>query len=141
MVAACGFHACQDSRKVFTVRVNNLHQFGETAFIHSSGQGKADIAFRVDTCSGERILGNIDTNKQFTHNSTSIKRYLSKAGEASRPILHGDEGSKTQSTYYGYGRQGTDSFKGSMTQVKWSSPAFPTLTGKTRSYKSYNTNS
>ncbi len=141
MVAACGFHAYQDKRKVITVRGNSLHQCGEAFFIHSGRQGKTEIAFRVNACSGERILGDIDTNKQFTHNSTSIKGYLSKAGGASRPILHGDEGSKTQSTYYGFGRQGTDSFKGSKTQVIWSSPAFPNLTGKTRLYKSYNINS
>ena len=38
-----------------------------------------------------------------------VKSYSDKAGEASRPILHDDKGSKTQSTYYGFGRQGTDS--------------------------------
>jgi len=141
MIAACGLHANQDSRKVFTTRGNSFHQFGKAALIHSGREGKTDIAFRVNACSGERALRNIDTDKQITHNSTSIKRYLSKAGEASRPILHGDKGSMTQSTYYGFGRQGTDSLKGSMTQEIWSSPAFPTLTGKTRLYISYNTNS
>jgi hypothetical protein len=64
---------------------------------------------------------------------------LNKTGEASRPILHDDKDSMIQSTYYGFGRQGTDSSKGSLTQVKWSSPACPTLTGKTSLYKSYNT--
>ena len=40
MVAACGFHSGHDSREVFTVRSNSLHQFRKAAFIHSSGQGK-----------------------------------------------------------------------------------------------------
>jgi hypothetical protein len=51
----------------------------------------------------------------------------------------GYKGSKTQSSYNGSWRQETDSFKGSKTQVTWSSPACPTLTGKTSLYKSYNT--
>jgi hypothetical protein len=141
MVAACGLHACQDSGDIFTVRRNSLHQFGKTALIHSVRQGKTDIAFCINTCGRERILGNINTDKQFNHINTSINGLLNKTGEASRPILHDDKGSKTQSTYYGFGRQGTDSFKGSLTQVKWSSPACPTLTGKTSLYKSYNINS
>lgn len=141
MVAACGFHACHNSREVFTVRSNSLHQFHAAAFIHSSGQGKTDIAFGVNACGRKRILRYINTNKETIQSSTSVKSYSDKAGEASRPILHNDKGSETQSTYYGYGRQGTDSFEGSMTQVIWSSPACPTLTGKTRLYKSYNTNS
>jgi len=65
-----------------------------------------------------------------------------KAGEASRPILHDDKGSLTQLTYDGYGGQGTDSFEGLRTQVKWSSSAFPSLMlyiGKTHAYKFYNT--
>lgn len=141
MVAACGFHSGHDSREVFTARSNNLHQFRKTALIHSSGQGKTDIAFGVNACSRKRILRYINTDKQFTQSSTSVKRYSDKAGEASRPILHDDKGSMTQSTYYGFGRQGTDSFEGSLTQVICSSPACPTLTGKTSLYKSYNTNS
>jgi hypothetical protein len=139
MVAACGLHASHDSGEVFTVRSNSLHQFRKTALIRRGRQGKTDIAFTIKTCSRERILGNIDTYKQFTQSSTSVKKHLNKAGEASRPILHDDKDSMIQSTYYGYGRQGTDSFKGSLTQDKWSSPACPTLTGKTSSYKSYNT--
>lgn len=139
MVTACGFHACHDSREIFTDRSNSLHQVRKTAFIHSGRDGKTDIAFGVNACSRERILGNINTDEHFSQSSTSVKRYLNKAGEASRPILHDDKGSMTQSTYYGYGRQGTDSLEGSKTQGKWSSPACPTLTGKTSSYKFYNT--
>ena len=141
MVAASGLHSSHDSGEVFTVRSNSPHQFGEPVFIHRSRKGKTDIAFTVKTCSRERILGNINTDEQLTQSSTSIENYLDRAGEASRPILHDDKDSMIQSTYYGYGRQGTDSFEGSMTQVIWSSPACPTLTGKTRLYKRYNTNS
>jgi hypothetical protein len=141
MVTACGFHSSHDRGEVFTGRSNSLHEFRKTAFIHSSRQGKTDIAFGVNTCGRKRILRYINTNKETIQSSTSVKRYSDKAGEASRPILHDDKGSKTQSTYYGYGRQGTDSFKGSLTQGKWSSPACPALTGKTRLYKFYNTNS
>jgi hypothetical protein len=139
MVAACGFHACQDSGEVFAIKRNSPHQFGKTALIHRGRQGKTDIAFAVKACGRERILGNINTDEQFIHNSASLKRCLNKAGEASRPILHDDKDSMIQSTYYGYGRQGTDSFKGSLTQETWSSPACPTLTGETSLYKSYNT--
>ena len=141
MVAACGFHACHDSREVFTVRSNSLHQFRKAGLIHSQRQREPYISLNIKTCGRKRIFGNINTDEQFTHSSASVKSYSDKAGEASRPILHDDKGSKTQSTYYGFGRQGTDSFEGSLTQVIWSSPACPTLTGKTRLYKSYNTNS
>ncbi len=140
MVAACRFHASHDIGKIFTMGSNSLHQLGKTAFIHGKRHGKPYIAFSIKTCSGERILGYIDTNEEFRHNSTSVKTYSDKAGETSRPILHDDKDSMIQSTYYGYGRQGTDSFKGSSTQMIWSSPACPTLTGKTRLYKFYNTN-
>ena len=139
MVASCGLHDSHDRVEVFTVRSNSLQQVGETAFIHSGRQRKAKIAFGIKSCGRERILGNINTDKQFSHNNTSLKSYSDKAGEASRPILHVDKGSKTQSTYYGFGRQGTDSVKGSLTQVECSSPACPSLTGKTRLYKFYNT--
>ena len=141
MVASGRFHACHDSGEVFTAGSDSLHQFHEPTPIHSSGQGKTDIAFSINTCSGEGILGNINADKQFTQSSTSIKSYSDKAGEASRPILHDDKDSMIQSTYYGYGRQGTDSLKGSLTQDKTSSPACPFLTGKTRLYKFYNINS
>ncbi len=141
MVASCGLHSCDDIAEVFTVRSDSLHQFGKTISIHRGTQGKTDIAFAIKTCGREGIFGDINTDKQFSHNNTSLKSYSDKAGEASRPILHVDKGSKTQSTYYGFGRQGTDSLKGSLTQVECSSPACPTLTGKNRLYRSYNTNS
>jgi hypothetical protein len=48
-----------------------------------------------------------------------------KTGTASQPNLHRDKGSKTQSTYYGFGRQGTHYKKDSMTQVFISSSCLP----------------
>jgi hypothetical protein len=141
MIAACRFHASHNSGEVFTFSSNRLQQFYEAAFLHSSRDGKTDDAFGVNACSRERIFRNINTDEQSNHINTSINDLLNRAGEASRPILHDDKGFLTQSTYYGYGRQGTDSFKGSLTQVKWSSPACPTLTGKTSLYKFYNINS
>jgi hypothetical protein len=59
------------------------------------------------------------------HSITSMIKYLRKAGDALKPILQYDKGLITQPTYYGLKGQGTNSFKGSKTQVKWSSPAFP----------------
>lgn len=104
------------------------------------------MTFRVKTWGGEGIFGDINANRETintnpSNTNTSIE--LDKGGVASRPILHDDKGSLTQSTYYGYGRQGTNPFKGPLTQEKWSSPPFPFLTdtGKTHSYKLYSINS
>lgn len=141
MVATSGFHSSHNTGEVFTVRRNSIHKLGETVLIHRSRKRETDIANAVKTCGRERIFGDINTYKEFKHTSTSKERVLDKAGDASRPILQGDEGSQTQSTYDGFGRQGTDSSKGSITQEIWSSPAFPTLTGKTSMYKFYNKNS
>ena len=66
---------------------------------------------------------------------------FNRAGDTSPPILHADKGSKTQSSYYGSGRQETDSFEGSLTQVICSLPA-PTLNlCCQRSQYKFNTNS
>jgi len=118
MVAACRLHSGKDSREVFTSGTNSFHEFRETDLIHSCRQGKPDITFSVNASGRKRILGYINTDKKMTQSGTSIKSYLNKAGEASRPILHDDKDSMIQSTYYGYGRQGTDSFKGLLTQEK-----------------------
>ncbi len=72
---------------------------------------------------------------------TMISKLSIGQGKPPHQSSIGYKDSKTQSTYYGFGRQGTDSLKGSKTQVIWSSPVFPNLTGKTRLYKSYNINS
>ena len=144
MVETCGLHSSKDSREVFTFGTNSPHEFRETAPIHICRQGKPDINFSINASGRKRILGYINTDKKMTQSDTSVEICLNKAGEASRPILHDDKDSMNQSTYYGYGRQGTDSSKGSSTQEKRVLLPVQTLTGKTHLYnlyKSYNTNS
>jgi len=141
VVAACGLHGTAYRREVTTSGFDGLQQSGESHRIHRSRKGEPFFSFDINACSGKRILGYVNTDKQRVQCTTSLKCYFSKAGEASRPILHGDKDSSIQSTYHGYGRQGTDSLKDSSVQDSWSSPAFPALTGKTHLYKRYNTNS
>lgn len=144
VVAARGFHSNDSRGEFFAIGRYSFKEFGEAMRVHISRYGEAKIPFRVKPRGGKRILGYINSNEKIIQSSTSVKRCCGKAGEASRPILHDDKGSLTQSTYNGYGRQGTDSFKGSTTQVTWSSPAFPSFAcpGKTRSLnKRYTTNS
>lgn len=139
VIAASGLHSGKNLRGVFASRGDGLKEFREAITIHIGSNRETDIAFRVKTGNRERILGDINTDEQIIHRATSNVLNLGKASRASRPILHVDKDSETQSTYHGFGRQGTDSLEGSMTQVKWSSPAFPSLMGKTHSYKFYNT--
>jgi hypothetical protein len=77
----------------------------------------------VDQGGMEVILGDIDAAETNTHGFTSGSIIRFEAGEASRPILHFDEGSRTQSTYQDSGGQGTDSPEGSLTQGEGSPPA------------------
>jgi hypothetical protein len=141
MIAACGLHGSAYLREVTTDGFDRLQQSGKTCGIHGDRQGEPDFSFGINTCSGKGILGYVNADKQSVQCTTSLQRYLSKAGKASQPILHSDKDSMIQSTYHGYGRQGTDSLKGSSAQETWSSPACPTSMGKTHSYKSYNINS
>jgi len=141
MITTSGLHSGKNLRRVIANRVDGLKEFREAITIHICSNRKTDIAFRVKTCDRERTFGDINTDEQIIHSTTSNVLSLGKAGKASRPILHVDKDSETQSTYHGYGRQGTDSFEGSMTQGRWSSPAFPFVMGKTHAYKFYNTNS
>jgi len=135
VVAASGFHGDKSRGELLAIGRDGLEEFRKALFVHIGREGKDDFAFSVKTCGGEGILGDINSDEKTIQSNTSLKSCGGKAGEASRPILHGDEGSWTQSTYHGYGRQGTDSCKDSRIQVKWSSPAFPSLLceGKTRS--------
>ena len=141
VVAACGLHGSSHRREVLGMGFDCFQHLGEACRVHSSGEGELGTPFYIEACGRKGIFGYINTNKQSVQCISSLKEYLSKAGEASQPILHSDKDSEIQSTYYGYGRQGTDSFKGSMTQDKMRSPAFPTSMGKTHLYKLYNTNS
>lgn len=120
---------------------DSLHEFRESGGIHWGRDGETEMTFRVKTCGGEGIFGDVNANEETIHTNTSLE--LDKAGVASRPILHDDKGSLTQSTYHGYGRQGTHSVEGSWTQEQLSSPAFPLLMDrdKTHSYKLYTINS
>ena len=56
MVAACGFHACHDSREVFTVRSNSLHQFRKAGLIHSQRQREPYISLNIKTCGRKESL-------------------------------------------------------------------------------------
>jgi hypothetical protein len=133
VVTTSGFHGNECRGRTAAVGGDVFKEGGEALFVHTGREREKGFAFCVNTSSREGILGDIDTDEESIHFGTSLRYSADKAGEASRPILHSDEGSLTQSTYDGYGRQGTNSLKGSKTQVKWSSPAFPPLiyTGKT----------
>jgi hypothetical protein len=85
--------------------------------------GPKDLPLVIDQGSMEAVLGDIDAAEVDAHRVTSSDIIRFEAGDASRPILHFDKGSWTQSTYQDSGRQRTDSFEGSRAQVKWSSPA------------------
>lgn len=142
MVAARGLHGGAHRREVTTGGPDGFKQRGKSSGIHGGREGEPDFSFGVNARDGKRILGYVNTDKQLEQRTTSLKCYFSKAGEASRPILHGDKDSMIQSTYHGYGRQGTDSFKDSSVQELWSSPAFPASMGKTHlCINRYNTNS
>jgi hypothetical protein len=71
----------------------------------------------------EAVFGDIDAAETDTHGFTSSGIIKFEAGEASRPILHFDEGSRTQSTYQDSGRQGTDLPKDSAIREERSPPA------------------
>ena len=77
----------------------------------------------VDQGGMKAIFGDIDAAETETHGFTSSGIIKFEAGEASRPILHFDEGSRTQSTYQDSGRQGTDLPKDSTIPEERSPPA------------------
>lgn len=138
MVAAGGFHGGHNSGEVPSAGPDGFQQGGKAALVHRDTEGESHFPFCIEPGGGECVLGYIDTDKQRVQRVTSLQEYsLCRAGEASRPILHGDKDSVTQSTYHGFGRQGTGSSKGSMAQVKWSSPAFPAPMCNAHSYKRY----
>lgn len=116
VVTAGGLHGNYGGREFAAVSEDGFKEFGEAGLIHVCGDRETNIAFGTESRSRKGILGDVNTDEQIVQRGTSLK-CLDKAGEASRPILHDDKGSETQSTYNGFGRQGTDSFEGSMTQV------------------------
>jgi len=141
VIAAGGFQADED--RVLGKFGEVFGEFSEAFHIHGYGELKDLIFFLPYGTGGERAFGDIQSDKYLIHKRTSGKDFWARAGAASRPILHDDEGFLAQPTYHGLGRQGTDSLKGFLAQVKKSSPALPLLSlmGKTHSHKSYTTNS
>ncbi len=99
VVAAGGLHSDKGRGKLLAIRGDGLEEFGEALGVHVGRHGEARIAFGVKPRGGKGILGDINTNEKTIQSSTSLRCCLDKAGEASRPILHDDEGSLTQSTY------------------------------------------
>lgn len=141
VITAGGFQTDED--RVLGKFGEVLGKLLESFHIHRGGELKELIFFLPYGTGSERAFGDIQSDEYLIHKRTSCKDFLARAGAASRPILHDDEGFLAQPTYHGCGRQGTDSFEGFLAQEKWSSPALPflLLMGKTHSYKSYTTNS
>lgn len=142
VVTTGGFFSDKDG--VFREGGEPFGEVFETFCRHREGGFKEDFLWVKECTGGEGVFGDINPNKDIKvsvlHNSTS--RNKAGAGGACQPILHGDEGLIALPTYHGLGRQATNSFEGSLAQVKWSCPALPSLIymGKTHSYKSYNIN-
>lgn len=100
-----------------------VEEIAEALGGHGEGTGPEELALVIHQGSLKAILGDIEAAEIDSHWFTSSNIIKAEAGEASRPILHSDKGSWTQSTYQDNGRQRTDSFEGSRAQVEWSSPA------------------
>jgi hypothetical protein len=141
VIAAGGFHANED--KVLREFGEVFGEFPEALHIHGGGELKDFVLLSPYGMDSEGSFGDIQPDKDLIHEYTSIKDFLAGTGDASQPILHDDKSSQAQPTYHGCGRQGTDSSKGFLAQVKRSSPALPLLIlmGKTHSHKTYTTNS
>ena len=141
VIAAGGFLSDEDRvlgefREVFG-------EFSEAFHIHGGRELKDFVLFLPYGTGGEGTFGDIQSHKDLIHKRTSCKDFLARSRAASRPILHDDKGSLAQPTYHGCGRQGTDSSKGFLSQVKQSSPALPLSIsiGEVHSHKTYTTNS
>jgi hypothetical protein len=123
VVRARRFHANDEVLGVLAMVEEGLEEREEAWRGHGEGKGGEDFLVFVDQGSMKRILGDIDATKKINHGNTSFDILTNEAGYASPSILHGDKGSQTQSTYKDLGRQVTDSFEGSKTQVLCSYPA------------------
>ena len=73
MVAACGFHACHDSRESLQLEVIAFISSRKAGLIHSQRQREPYISLNIKTCGRKRIFGNINTDEQFTHSSASVR--------------------------------------------------------------------
>jgi len=141
VIAAGGFQANED--KLIREFGELFGEFPEPLHIHGGGELKDFVLLSPYGTGSEGSFGDIQPDKDLIHEHTSVKDFLARAGDASRPILHDDKGSAAQPTYHGCGRQGTDSSKGFLAQVKQGSPALPLLIsmGETHLHKTYTTNS
>ena len=140
MVAACGFHACHDSRESLQLEVIAFISSEKAGLIHSQRQRELYISLNIKTCGRKRIFGNINTDEQFTHSSASVKSYSDKAGEAS--------GQSSMMTRVQRPNQPIMALGGrEQTPLRFDDPGdmefscLSNFNGKTRLYKSYNTNS
>lgn len=90
--------------------------------------------FRRDSTGVEILLGVINTYRYFKVIHTAISVLRDKAAPGTcQPILHDNKGCSAQPTYHGSGRVATNSFQGSIDQVKWSVPTLPIINlGKAR---------
>ncbi len=116
-----------------TPRSQGAQEIAESIGGHEERLRPKELPLVIDQGGMEAVFGDIDTAEMDRHGFTSGSIIRIEAGDASRPILHSDEGSWTQSTYKDCGWQRTDSFEGSRAQEIWSSPASSLL-----SYQAYN---
>jgi len=131
VVRAGGFHCYNDFRGIRACGFNGVKEGDKTFGIHKELRGKKCFSIFINKSGMKRVFRDIDTTEKGKHCYTSLIDFY-EAGEASKSILHSEKGSLTQSTYEDLRRQVTNSFEGSKTQVKWSSPASSLL-----SYQAY----
>jgi len=114
-VVAGGGFSCNEDRFL----VEGAERVSQSLYpfhLHRSGEEEDLVLVLVNGTSCERFFGDVDSNEDLRHHNTP-KTKVARAGAACRPFLHHDKGSLAQPTYYGFGRQGTDSFKGFKAQV------------------------
>jgi hypothetical protein len=123
IIRAGRFHSEPKRAERRARQAHGTEEVSESVRGHGKRTGPKDLPLLVDQGGMEAILSDIDAAETDTHGFTSSGIMRFEAGDASRPILHYDEGSRTQSTYQDSGGQRTDSLEGSWAQEKWSSPA------------------
>ena len=131
VVGARGFHSNEDFRSRGAFRFKRVKESTEAFKAHRELRREKGISIFTNQSNMKRVFRDIDTTEKREHGDTSKLRFY-EAGEASQSILHSDKGFQAQSTYEDLRRQVTNSFEGSKTQVKWSSPASSLL-----SYQAY----
>lgn len=122
VIGAGGFHCYDDFIGIRACGFNGVKEGIKTFGVHKELRGEERFPVFINQSGMKRVFRDIDATEKGKHGYTSLRSFY-EAGEASKSILHSDEGSLTQSTYEDLRRQVTNSFEGSKTQVKWSSPA------------------